>query len=144
MDNHLITSPFAAQAPALARSGETAGQRAQQSREVAEMQTKYLMAQQFPRDERAAMDRILNAFARPSLAEVAQYAFSKGGSDIAGLSVHAMQAIAQQWGNIEFGWEEVSRGTGADGVPYSEVKAFANDMVKAGFRDHGVFMSVLF
>lgn len=125
--SEVIESPFAAarQTTAIA---ETAGARQSQSRELAEMQTKFLMAEQFPRDERRAMDGIINAFARPGLAERSQYQFSRGGSDIGGPSIHAAQAIAQQWGNIEFGWREVSRGIGADGVPYSEVEAFAIDL----------------
>jgi hypothetical protein len=101
---------------------------AMQSREVAEIQTKYLMAQRFPRDERKAMDGIVNAFSRAGLAERAAYEYAKGGSAVSGPSIHAAQAIAQQWGNIEFGFREVSRGTGPDGVPFSEVEAFATDM----------------
>jgi hypothetical protein len=122
---NLVASPFAGAAEA---RGVTAASRATQSREVAETQVKFLMAQQFPRDERRAMDGILNAFARPGLAERAQYAYAKGGTDITGLSIHAAQAIAQQWGNLEAGWTEVSRGVGADGVPFSEVRAYATDL----------------
>jgi hypothetical protein len=107
---------------------QSAGARQSQSRELAETQTKYLMAQQFPRDERKAMDVILNGFSRPGLAERSQYQFSRGGTDIAGPSIHAAQAMAQGWGNIEFGWRELSRGMGADGKPYSEVEAFAIDL----------------
>ena len=123
--NALVDSPFGERSTAVA---ETAGARQSQSRELAEMQTKFLMAQQFPRDERKAMDGIINAFSRPGLAERAQYEYAKGGSSVSGLSIHAAQAIAQQWGNIEFGWSEISRGIGADGVPFSEVRAFALDL----------------
>jgi hypothetical protein len=127
--NELVESPFAAQGAGPSRAvAETAGARQGQSREVAETQTKYLMAQQFPRDERKAMDGIINAFSRSGLAERSQYQFSRGGSDIAGPSIHASQAIAQQWGNMEFGWRETSRNIGADGVPFSEVEAFAIDL----------------
>lgn len=128
----LVESPFAGTQPRAV--AETAGARQSQTRELAEMQTKYLMAQQFKRDERAAMDGIINAFSRPGLAERAQYEYGKGGSSVSGLSIHAAQAIAQQWGNIEFGWTEVSRGTGADGVPYSEVRAFATDLQSRTMR----------
>lgn len=124
--NEVIESPFAAQRSATV--AETSGARQTQSRELAEMQTKYLMAQQFPRDERKAMDGIINAFSRPGLAERAQYEYGKGGSSVAGPSIHSAQAIAQQWGNIEFGWREISRGIGHDGVPFSEVEAFAIDL----------------
>lgn len=125
--NAVIESPFGAREQALAPH-DSAGSRQNQSRELAETQTKYLMAERFPRDERAAMDRILNAFSRSGLAERSQYQFSRGGTDIAGPSIHAAQSIAQGWGNIEFGWRELSRGIGADGKPYSEVEAFAIDL----------------
>lgn len=111
-----------------APKSETAGARQSQSRELAETQAKYMMAQHFPRDVVANMDKILNAFTRPALAEKSQYQFARGGSDIVGPSIRAAEAIAQQWGNMEFGFREVSRGTGEDGVPYSEVEAFATDL----------------
>lgn len=121
----LVANPFGeGQLP----SAQTAGLRQSQARELAEMQTKFVMAQQFPRDERKAMDGIINAFSRPGLAERAQYQYSRGGTDITGPSVHTAQAIAQQWGNIEMGWREASRGIGYDGVPYSEVETYAWDL----------------
>src|SRR5690606_22127048 len=89
---------------------------------------KLLMAQQFPRDQVQAMDNILNAFTRPRLAEVAKYQYSRGGSDVDGPSIRSAETIAQNWGNMEFGFREVSRGRGTDGVTYSEVEAFAFDL----------------
>jgi len=127
--NELTTNPFNG-----GRVAESAGARALQSREVAELQTKFLMAERFPRDEKRAYDGVVNAFSRPGLAEHAQYEYAKGGSKISGLSIHALQAIAQQWGNIEFGWAEVSRGDGSDGVPYSEVRAMAVDLQSRTMR----------
>lgn len=127
--NALVDSPFAAdRSQERGALAETSGTMQAQARELAEMQVKFLMAQKFPRDEVAAMDRIINAFSRPTLAEIAQYEYAKGSSSVAGLSIHSMQAIAQQWGNMEFGWSEVSRGSGPDGVPFSEVRAFAWDL----------------
>lgn len=124
--NEIVESPFgASRTTALA---EHAGQGQVQAREVAELQTQYLMAQKFPRDERVAMDRIIGSFQRPTLAERAQYEYARGGTSITGPSIHAAQAIATQWGNIEFGWREVSRGVASDGVPFSEVQAFAVDL----------------
>jgi len=125
--NELVTSPFSSRTEVAAQS-DSAGARQNQSREIAETQTKYVMAERFPRNEVAAMDRIINAFSRQGLAERSQYAFARGGSDITGPSIHAAQSIAQGWGNIEFGWRELSRGVGADGKPYSEVEAFAVDL----------------
>ena len=124
----MIESPFAAPRTALAATADSAGSRQNQSRELAETQTKYLMAERFPRNEVAAMDRILNAFSRPTLAEKAAYQFARGGSDIAGPSIRAAEAIAQQWGNMDSGWREMQRGTDATGVPFSEVEAFCIDL----------------
>lgn len=110
------------------RDSPTAGARALQTREAAELQTKYLMAERFPRDERHAFDGVVNAFSRPGLAERAAYEYAKGGTAISGPSIHAAQAIAQQWGNIEFGFIEVERGVDADGVTFSTVRSFAIDL----------------
>ena len=126
MSTDLIESPFASRA--VAAPHDSAGNRQNQSRELAETQTKYLMAERFPRDEVAAMDRILNAFSRRTLAEKAQYQFARGGSDIAGPSIRAAEAMAQQWGNMDSGWRELQRGVDAGGVPYSEVEAFCIDL----------------
>lgn len=122
----MIESPFATRTAVAAV--DSAGSRQNQSRELAETQTKYLMAERFPRNEVAAMDRILNAFSRPTLAEKAAYQFARGGSDIAGPSIRAAEAIAQQWGNMDSGWRELQRGTDATGVPFSEVEAFCVDL----------------
>jgi len=124
--NAVIESPFAARGEVA--QTESSGARQNQSRELAETQTKYLMAERFPRDERAAMDRILNAFGRRTLAEKAAYQFARGGTDIAGPSIRAAEAIAQQWGNMDSGWRELQRGVDAGGVPFSEVEAFCVDL----------------
>lgn len=124
--NQLVDSPFAGQRSTAV--AETAGALQSQSREIAETQTKYLMAQRFPRDPVAAMDRILNAFTRPTLAEKAEYQFARGGSDIAGPSIRAAEAIAQQWGNMEQGFRELSRSVDERGVSFSEVEAFCVDL----------------
>lgn len=121
-DNQFATSG------ALTNQRENLGAMAVQSREMSETQAKYMMAQNFPRDVIGSMDRILNAFTRPNLAEKSQYQFARGGSDIVGPSIRAAEAIAQQWGNMEFGFRELSRAVGADGVPYSDVEAFAVDL----------------
>jgi hypothetical protein len=121
--NDLVESPFAGKALA-----ETAGARQDQSRELAEMQVTYLMAQQFPRDPVKAMDRILNAFQRLTLAEKAQYVYARGGTEIRGPSIKAMEAIAAEWENIDAAWRIRSRGVDARGIPYSEIEAVAVDL----------------
>jgi hypothetical protein len=124
--NAIVESPFSA-STAVAQS-DTAGARQSQARELAEVQTQYLMAERFPRNEVAATDRILTSFQRATLAEKAQYQFARGGSDISGPSIRAAEAIAQQWGNLDTGWREIQRGTDANGVSFSEVEAFCIDL----------------
>jgi hypothetical protein len=55
------------------------------------------------------MDRILMSCARPSLAEQAVYQYARGGTDISGPSIRLAEAIAQAWGNLQYGVRELSR-----------------------------------
>ncbi|MEN6540863.1 MAG: hypothetical protein ABFC67_14745 [Mizugakiibacter sp.] len=119
---NMMTSPAAA----VPQVGGAAA-RGNEQRAIAEVQASVMMAKRFPRDQVVAMDRVVNAFSRPTLAAVSQYQYAKGGSDVSGPSIRAAEAIAQQWGNIEFGFRELSRGIGPDGKAYSEVEAYAWD-----------------
>lgn len=92
-------------------------------RAIAEVQTAVLMAKRYPRDPVQAMDRILQAFTRPSLAECAQYSYARGGTDITGPSIRSAEAIAQLWGNMQFGVRELEQRNGE-----STVQAFAWDI----------------
>ena len=110
------------------RSGATSmttpvTQATESSRAVAEVQAALFIARTNPRDQKRAMDRILNACCRPSLAESAIYAYAKGGSSITGPSIRLAEAVAQQWGNMQFGIRELSNQGGK-----SEVQAFAWDV----------------
>jgi hypothetical protein len=69
------------------------------------------------------MDRILNACARPSLADSAVYTYSRGGTDVSGPSIRLAEAIAQNWGNLQFGIRELEQARGE-----STVQAFAWDV----------------
>lgn len=100
----------------------------EQSRAVTEVQGAILIAKQFPRDEKRSLDKILNACSRFGLAQQASYAFARGGTQITGPSIRLLEAIAQNWGNIEFGFRELSRTRGDDGVSSSEVEAYAWDV----------------
>ena len=93
------------------------------SRAVQEVQAAMLIAKRFPRDERASLDRILNACTRPSLANCAVYQYARGGTDITGPSIRLAEAIAQQWGNLQFGIRELEQTNGE-----STVEAFAWDV----------------
>lgn len=125
------TNPFGSQAVA-AREG-AALVAVEQSRAVAETQAALLMAKRFPRDPRLAMDRILNACTRPSLAEQSLYTYSRGGTDITGPSIRLAEALAQNWGNIQFGIRELEQRAGE-----STVEAFAWD-VETNTRQVKVF-----
>ena len=93
------------------------------TRQAQEVQAAMIVAKKFPRDEQAACDRILNACKRPTLAESATYAYSRGGTEVTGPSIRLAECLAQNWGNIDFGFVELeNRGT------ESVVEAFAWDL----------------
>jgi len=125
--NEMITTttsnPFAA-APAAARpTGVSALAQTDQSRAVAEVQAAMMIARMNPRDQIAAMDRILNACSRATLADVAVYQYSRGGTDITGPSIRLAESIAQNWGNLQFGIRELDQRNGE-----STVQAYAWDV----------------
>ncbi|WP_233871359.1 hypothetical protein [Paraburkholderia adhaesiva] len=107
---------------------ETSGSRADSNRELADLQVVYVMAGKNPRDELRAIDRIENAFTRLGLAEKAQYAYSRGGTDIRGPSIKAMEQIAAIWGNVDAAWRVRSRGVDQHGIGYSEIETVAVDL----------------
>jgi hypothetical protein len=118
-----VQNPFAAAqlAPPTANAGALA--QSDQQRAIAEVQAAMMIARMNPRDPVAAMDRILNACARPSLADSAVYTYSRGGTDVSGPSIRLAEAIAQNWGNLQFGIRELEQARGG-----STVQAFAWDV----------------
>lgn len=131
-ENQQIINPFAASKATLTASADVEGQRA-----ISEIQSAVVVAKRFPRDPVAAMDRILNACARPTLAEESMYCYSKGGSDITGPSIRLAEVLAQNWGNIRSGVIEMSRGS-RDGKGFSEAKTYAWD-IETNSYDEKVF-----
>lgn len=95
----------------------------EQHRAVAETQSAMIIAKRFPRDQIAAMDRILQACARRGLAEQALYSYARGGTDVTGPSIRMAEALAQAWGNMQFGIRELEQRNGE-----SSVEAFAWDI----------------
>jgi len=93
------------------------------SRAIAEAQGKLVIAKKFPRDPYTAMQRILDACSRPSLADSSMYEYSRSGSKVRGPSIRLAEEIARCWGNIEYGQRELSN---RDGV--SEMEAYAWDL----------------
>jgi hypothetical protein len=125
-----IANPFAV-TPALAPP--TAASAALVQREVAEVQAAMIIAQRFPRDPVRAMERILTACTRETLAQEAMYQYARGGTDIEGASIRLVEEIGRNWGNILCGVSEIER-RGS----YSECLAFAWDL-ETNFRDEKRF-----
>lgn len=94
-----------------------------QARAIAEVQVSMVLAHQNPRDPVVAMDRILNACTRQKLAESALYVYARGGQNISGASIRLAEALAQNWGNIQYGLREISSKNGV-----SEMQAYAWDL----------------
>jgi hypothetical protein len=120
--NESTANPFAAIVHARQQQS-TAVANTDQQRAVAEVQAAMMIARMNPRDPIAAVDRILNACTRPTLANAAVYNYSRGGSDISGPSIRLAEAMAQSWGNMQFGIRELDQSGGA-----STVQAFAWDV----------------
>ena len=93
------------------------------SRQAQEVQAAMIVAKRFPRDERESNDRILRACMRTSLAEAAVYEYSRGGTTVTGPSIRLAECIAQNWGNIDFGYIELAQKNGE-----SQVMAYAWDL----------------
>lgn len=105
------------------KSALTAQTEVESQRAVAEVQAAMVLARRFPRDPQQALDRILNSCTRPTLAEGALYSYSRGGSEITGPSIRLAEALAQGWGNIQYGIRELEQRNGE-----STVEAFAWDI----------------
>lgn len=122
--SELVKNPFKSeqhgQGNAIAQS--------EQQKAIAEVQAALIAARTNPRDVVAATDRIINACARIGLAEYALYSYPRGGSEVSGPSIRLAEVIAQNWGNIQFGFRELSRGIDQRGIGYSEVEAYAWDI----------------
>lgn len=92
-------------------------------RAIQEVQAAMIIAKKFPRDPISAMDRILNACTRQTLAEGALYSYPRGGVEVTGPSIRLAEAIAQEWGNVQFGIRELEQND-----KESIVEAFAWDI----------------
>lgn len=96
---------------------------AETTRAMQEAQAGFVVAKQFPRDEQRAIERIVRSCQRPTLAEKAQYAFPRGGSQVTGPSIRLAEVLVQHWGNINFGYRELHEAPGM-----TQVLAYAYDL----------------
>lgn len=92
-------------------------------RESQQVQGMVFMAKQFPRDEIQSYNRIMKSCSRVSLAEDSMYEYPRGGQKVTGPSIRLAEAIAQSWGNIDFGVVELEQKNGE-----SNVMAYAWDL----------------
>ncbi len=95
------------------------------SRAIAQVQGALIVAQQRPRDQIAAAERMREACAVQSLADRAFFRYSRGGSQITGPSIHLATELARCWGNVDYGITELRRD---EGRGESEMLAYAWDL----------------
>jgi hypothetical protein len=115
-----VSNPFGT---SVAKGTDNAISNAEEHRAIQEVQAAMVIAKKFPRNQMEAVDRIIEACTRQSLAEGALYSYSRGGTEITGPSIRLAEAMAQVWGNMQFGIRELSTMNGS-----STVETFAWDM----------------
>ena len=93
------------------------------SRQAQEVQAAMVIAKRFPRDTVESYNRIMEACKRKGLAEAAMYEYPRGTQKVTGISIRLAEAMAQNWGNIDFGIMELEQKNGE-----SQVMAYAWDL----------------
>lgn len=93
------------------------------SRQAQEVQAAMVVAKKFPRDEFEAMEKIKRTCQRATLAEQALYSYPRGGQNVSGPSIRLAEALAQNWGNIDYGVIELDQKNNK-----SEMMAYAWDL----------------
>ncbi len=93
------------------------------TRQAQEVQAAMVIAKKFPRDEIEAYSRIMRACQRKSLAEQSMYEYPRGGQKVTGPSIRLAEALAQNWGNLDYGIVELEQKDGE-----SQVMAYAWDL----------------
>lgn len=96
----------------------------EQARSVAEVAAAVRVAQDNPRDETRALERMRQACSQRSLADRAFYSLPRAGGRVEGSTVHLAREIARCWGNVDYGIRELRRD---DDAGQSEMQAWAWD-----------------
>jgi len=99
-----------------------------------EVKASIAVAKRFPRNEIDSQVAIINSCKRLTLAEVAMYSYPRGGQRIVGPSIHLAKALAQKWGNIQYGVRIIGENNGE-----SICEAYCWDM-ENNVRTSKVFM----
>lgn len=84
----------------MVQSGMETATAALAAKAQAQVQARYIMALQSPRNPDRARDRLLAEASRPAFAERAVYRVPRGGKTISGPSIRMAEAILQAWGNV--------------------------------------------
>ncbi len=92
-------------------------------RALYEVKGKMLLAKQFPRCQATAYKNIMTTCQRIKVAEVAMYSYPRGGQTVTGASIRLAEALAQNWGNLDFGVREIKQYDGE-----SVVEAYCWDL----------------
>ena len=93
------------------------------TRQAQEVQAAMVVAKRFPRNPVDSTNRILEACTRRTLAESAMYSYPRGGQEVTGPSIRLAECVAQNWGNIDFGYIELEQKNNE-----SQVMAYAWDL----------------
>lgn len=96
----------------------------EQARAVAEVAAAVQVAQQNPRDETRAIERMRQSCRQPALAERAFYSLPRAGGRIEGETVHLARELIRCWTNADHGIRELRRD---DDAGVSEMQAWAWD-----------------
>lgn len=88
----------------------------EKSKAVQEVQAALVIGKKFPRDEISARQKILTACQRYDLAEKAEFAFPRGGQTVRGPSIRLAEVLAQNWGNLRYGFREIDNESGRSTV----------------------------
>ena len=117
----------------ITRANMTLAQSTEETKEIAEIQAKMVLARNFPRDVNYCIDLITNECRNKQLAETAIYEFPRGDSVVRGASIRLVECVARYWGNIVSGIKEL--GTNGN---VATVKAYCWDL-QTNFFDEKVF-----
>lgn len=105
----------------------------EESKKIAEIQGKMILARRFPRDISLCEQMIAHECANIDLAEKAIYEFQRGDSAVKGPSIRLMECVARHWGNISSGVEELSSDDKG-----ATVRAYCWDL-ETNFSDEKIF-----
>lgn len=126
MSNEIVT-----QNGALTIDAENVGVASAVAREQSEIQGAIISAKRYPRNEAAAFLAGVKAFERPAMAEIAEYRYPRGKTEVSGPSVYCARQLARSWGNMRYGSRVVS--IDAD---YCHIKGYALDLESNTYIEH--------